>query len=390
MRQSLLIAAKDLRLRIRDRSAIIQGFIAPFILASIISLAFAGNTGSFHPTYVVVDDDGGLVGQSFIEVTKALKKDFTFKTVATAQIARRSMKDGKASGAFIFPHGSSEALASGRRVDIQILRTPDAQISGDVAEAIAKGYTSQLNAGRLSIATAIASGTEPSPQEIARLSQAVALERLPIDVAVSNGGTKELPAASYFGPSMAIFFLFFTVQFGPRSILAERREGTLARLLAAPIRPMTVVVGKAISAFALGITSLATLLIAMSLVFGAPLGDPLAVAAIAVAIVFAAMGLTALMVSVTHSEQQADSAGTMLTMGLALLGGNFIPINQAPEFFRRLSLLTPNGWALRSFNDLLAAGGGIRTVLPGLGAMLAFGIAAGSIAAIRTRKMVIA
>ena len=34
---------------------------------------------------------------------------------------------------------------------------------------------------------------------------------------------------------MAVFFLFFTVQFGVTSLLEERNDGTLARLLAAPI-----------------------------------------------------------------------------------------------------------------------------------------------------------
>ncbi|MEO7804882.1 MAG: ABC transporter permease [Actinomycetota bacterium] len=390
MRQALLIAAKDLKLRIRDRSAIIAAFIAPFALASIISLAFGGNNDSFHPTYLVVDNDGGLVGQSFKAVTTALKDDFTFQDVATEGAARKMIEDGKASGGFVFVSGSSDAFVAGGPANIQILRTPDAQISGDIAEAIATGYAAQLNAGRLSIATAIASGTDPTPQQIARLSQAVTTERLPIELAAVSGATRELPPASYFGPSMAIFFLFFTVQFGPRSILSERREGTLQRLAASPIRPMTIVFGKSIASFVLGLTSLGTLLLAISLVFGAPLGNPLALAAICVAIVIAAMGLTALMISMTHSEQQADSLGSILTMGLALLGGNFIPINQAPELFRKLSLLTPNGWALRSFNDLLTVGGGFATILPGLAAMLAFGLVAGSIAVLRAKRMVIA
>ena len=52
---------------------------------------------------------------------------------------------------------------------------------------------------------------------------------------------------------MAVFFLFFTVQFGVASILDERRDGTLARMLAAPIRRSSVLGGKLLTSLVLGI-----------------------------------------------------------------------------------------------------------------------------------------
>ena len=39
MRIALVVAAKDLRQRLRDRSALIMGVVAPLLLAAIISLA---------------------------------------------------------------------------------------------------------------------------------------------------------------------------------------------------------------------------------------------------------------------------------------------------------------------------------------------------------------
>ena len=43
-RTALLVAGKDLRQRLRDRSALVIAFVAPFVLASIIGLAFGGDT----------------------------------------------------------------------------------------------------------------------------------------------------------------------------------------------------------------------------------------------------------------------------------------------------------------------------------------------------------
>src|SRR5438270_162170 len=53
----------------------------------------------------------------------------------------------------------------------------------------------------------------------------------------SSSGGRTLRPAAYFGPGMALFFLFFTVGLGSRSLLSEGDRGTLARLRAAPIRP---------------------------------------------------------------------------------------------------------------------------------------------------------
>jgi len=75
-------------------------------------------------------------------------------------------------------------------------------------------------------------------------------------------------------------------------------------------------------------------------------------------------------------------------MGMALLGGNFVPLQSAPEAMRTLALATPNGLALRALGDLVADGGGIMTVLPYLAGILAFAVICGGIAVFRARQAV--
>lgn len=60
LRAALLIAGKDLRQRIRDRSALVLGFVAPLGIAALMSFAFSG-AESFHATLAVADEDGGEV-----------------------------------------------------------------------------------------------------------------------------------------------------------------------------------------------------------------------------------------------------------------------------------------------------------------------------------------
>jgi len=212
--------------------------------------------------------------------------------------------------------------------------------------------------------------------------------RSPVRMVDGNAGGRAVKPASYFGPSMAIFFLFFTVQYGAIGILNERRGGTLQRLLAAPIRRESIVLGKSLGTFLLGLISLVTMIVATTLLLGASWGDPVAVAAVAVSIVLAAMGVTALAASQAKTAGQADGFASIVTMGLALLGGNFVPIQGAPEAMRTIALATPNGLALRALGDLVADGGGIVSVLPYIAGILAFAVICGGIATVRARGVV--
>ena len=66
-----------------------------------------------------------------------------------------------------------------------------------------------------------------------------------------SGGSHHAP--SYDGPGIAMLLLFLTVGSGARSIITERDNGTLARLLAGPISRPKLLIGKSIATFVLGV-----------------------------------------------------------------------------------------------------------------------------------------
>ena len=73
---------------------------------------------------------------------------------------------------------------------------------------------------------------------------------------------------------MAVFFLFFTVQLGVSSLLDERRDGTLARMLVAPVRHGSILVGKLLTSLVLGVVSMVVLAVATHLRARRALGQP--------------------------------------------------------------------------------------------------------------------
>jgi ABC-2 type transport system permease protein len=87
---ALVVAGKDLRQRLRDRTAYIVGILAPLVLAGLISLAFGRSGIDFHATFAVVDEDGGQLARAFVDDMlgdPGLRQVVTVRTVEDRQEA---------------------------------------------------------------------------------------------------------------------------------------------------------------------------------------------------------------------------------------------------------------------------------------------------------------
>ena len=374
----LAIALKDLRQRMRDRSAIVLGFIAPLAVAWLISMAF-GSVGSFHANVTVVDLDGGPVAAGFSTFVKGpdLADLLTVKSTAGEADARAKVANGDLSAAFVIPRGFSDAITSGQGLPITVLASVDSSVAEQVARSLAQSFTAQIEAVQLSVKAAVLAGAPPST--VAELAQKAAAVRPPERTVTQPSGTKELSAIGYYAPAMGIFFMFFAIDFGAAGYFLERTGGTLDRLAAAPIGPGAILLGKSLATFVYGLASLGTVAVVTSLAFHADWGPPLAVFALIVALALTLVGLTALVITAARTQRQASGFASILTFGLVLLGGNFIFIGGAPQILRTLALLTPNGWALRAFTDFAGGADWTAGVTPMM-AILAFAFGTGAVA----------
>lgn len=383
MSAALVIAAKDVRQRFRDRSALVMGFLAPVVVAALISFAFSGGT-SFNATLVIVDGDRGPLATAFTSYLDApeLREVLDVTRAGSPAEARRLVDDGDADAGLIIPPGFSSAAHGTAAPTVTVLSSVDFPLAAEVAGSIVASFVAQLNADRLSVATAVSAGTPASVDELA--TEAAAL-RLPEEVELRAAGSKSVTPINYFGPAMGIMFMFFAIGFGARSHVLERQGGTLDRIAAAPLRPSALLLGKALATFVYGAASLGTVALVTSLAFGADWGPPPAVAAVIVAMALTLVCLTMLVIATTRTERQADGLASILAFGLALLGGNFVYIGAAPPIVHTLALLTPNGWALRAFTDLSGGAGWTAIVQPIL-VILGFCAVVTAVAVVMSRR----
>lgn len=389
--RTLLLGHNELTRRIRNRSAIVTAFVGPLALAIVFSLLVGGATsGSF--VIGVVDLDGSQTTRSIVDGfavvedrEEAGSDAVRFEERGTPDVAREDVDGDDLDAAVILPDGFEQSAQRGALPTVTVLRSPDRPIAGQVAESIGLAVTGEVERVGLALRTlALVQGESPGDELVSQvLAQPPALTLAELELDGS-----EVSTSAFYGAAMSILFLFFTVGFAARSLLAERRDGTLARILATPTRPGSVVAGKTLAVSLLGLAGFVTVWLVTSLGFDADWGNPLGVILVMLATVFAIAGVATLVASLAKTEQQADAYTSVVTFALALLGGNFVGPGQGPSVLQTLSLLTPNGWSLRAFTELSADAATLGSVLGGIGILLAFGAVFGIVGLVRVQRIV--
>ncbi len=383
-RAVLLVTTTDLRRRIRNRSALVMAVVGPLAMAIVFSV-LAGGTSTATFEIGVVDADGsplssGIVA-SLLDPAATVGEErevVTFVSVEDEASARTRTDDGDLDAALVIGAGD------GTRPTLTVLRSPDRAVSGEVAAAIGSSIAARFDLVALVAAGAADRGVAPTPALLdaaSRSEPVLQLTEIPV-------GARQVDVGAYFGASMSVLFLFFTVGFAAASLLRERRDGTLDRVLSTPTAPWAVLVGKTASVAILGFGGFVVVWLATTLLFGAPWGDPLGVVVLIATTVAAIAGVSLFVSSFARTEQQAQTSTATITFVFALLGGNFVGPGQGPALLRTLSLFTPNGWALRGFTDLSADAVGPAGIALDVAVLVAIGALFGAMGLFRLHRVV--
>lgn len=396
MPTALHVTVLELRRRLRDRSGLLAALVAPAVLAVIVSAAFGGG-GGFHAEVALSAPEEGQIAEAYTEGLLAALVDDGLVEVRdepSAAAVSDAVADGRADVGVVVPDGLDAAFAGDGEATIDVVRRADREIAGETLEALSTGFLAEV--GRIEGAVDDAGLTAPpaglddlDPGAVAEDPEA-ALEGLPDEVVAratpavelvdADAGGQAFGAASYFGPSMALLFVFFTLSAAPRSLLAERRGGQLARILASPAPAWAAPVGKTLASMLLGFVSITIVWGVSVTLFDVRWGDPGPVLALIAVTILAVGGLTALVTALARTPSQADGYASMLAFGLAIVGGHFIMLHELPATLRALALATPNGWALRAFTDLAADGAGLADIALPLAVIAGFAVASTALA----------
>ena len=384
------IAGKDLKLRVRDRSAFILGILAPLVLAYIFYLVFGPATSGegLGLAYGLVDEDGTEISAAFGSVLEgAAAEDVLELTIFDRAVeAADALDEGDIDAFFVIPSGMEQAVFANESATIDIVGDVDEPTATQIAASFAEQFSSGIAASQLAVATtATIGGFEVDQEFIETLSQDPAIAAMSYALVDETATTKQLDAPTYFAAGMAVFFLFFTVQYGVVGLLEEDREGTLARLMAAPIPRFSVIAGKGILSFVLGVVAMTVLIVVTALLMDATWGAPLGVALLVISGVLAAMGIMGLVAAIAKTPEGAENLGAIIAVILGMLGGTFFPIAATGGFLAALTYLTPHAWFMFGLAEL-SSDAPWTAALPAVGAMLVFALVTGVFAYFLLRR----
>jgi ABC-2 type transport system permease protein len=185
---------------------------------------------------------------------------------------------------------------------------------------------------------------------------------------------KQIALIDYYAAGQTGMFLLFGAMFGAFGFVRERREQTLARVLASPASKFDVVGGKSLGILTVGVAQFFVLFLGTTYLFGVDWGPtPGGIIIVGIAEAFAATGLAMTLSALAKSERAIGGIGPTVIMLFAALGGSMIPVDQMPAWMKPLQSISPVYWALDAFLGLMR-GGAMSTVMVSVGALLGIGV----------------
>ena len=404
MLKTFLIGIKDLRLAFRDRAALILMLAAPFVLTlglGLVTGRFSGNdnSGLSDIPVIIVNLDNEQLGNALADTLNSTELADLLEPTASSdpEAARQLIDDDQAAAVVIIPAGFTRSIipqqgdfdnpdAVHETIKIEVYANPSRPTGAGVIKAIVDEFLSRVNEGSLSggvsILQLMTSGRiTPEQAEAAGIAMNSQLQSnatdntlaIKINSSTANGEAVKFDILAYLAPGMALMFLMYTVSYGGRSILAEKTQGTLPRLLVSPTTSTQILGGKVFGIFLTGAAQMLILIGASSLLFQLKWGDPIGVVLLVLAAVFGATGWGMFITALARTSAQVANIGMSITLIFGVLGGSFVNLDQMPPAIQAFSKITPNAWALDGFTTL-GLGGTLTDLSTPILALLSMGM----------------
>lgn len=412
---TLSVARKEIQLMLKERGSLAIFLLMPLLLGSVmggINYAAWGREAEasilLHVSLANLDADGGYA----IEVVKAIQSidELEVKVYDTAAAAEEQVAKGEAAAAIVIPTGFSQDIYTYTPTEIEVILDPGQQEGAAIVNGIMNQVVAEVTVwgevqyGIRAVLDQSGLLAEASPEQqgaIAaqslgaimtvlnemRSTPVISVETENLEKVKIEGGFESFMAVLF--PGVTVMFIFFGTSWLAPALLKERKEGTLRRLLTAPIPRGAIIAGKMIAFMLLACLQVVVLFGVANLGFQMPLGrSPLALVVLTLIVSFVSTALGMMVAALSKSAKQADSLGMLLGFVLAGLGGCLgarLPFARSGGLLGILSSLTPHGHALEAYYRLLAENGTFVDVLPRLGILAAAGVVFFAVAVWRFR-----
>ena len=175
----------------------------------------------------------------------------------------------------------------------------------------------------------------------------------------------QMRSAYNFVPAiMGMLLMLICAMMTSISIVREKEKGTMEVLLVSPVRPLMVIIAKAVPYLVLAFCILITILLMARFVLGVPLAGSLFwILAVSTLYILLALSLGLLISNVAQTQLVALLLSAMvLLMPVVMLSGMLFPVESMPTILQWISAIVPPRYYIQAMRKLMIMGVGIGEV----------------------------
>ena len=176
----------------------------------------------------------------------------------------------------------------------------------------------------------------------------------------------QLRSAYNFVPAiMGMLLMLVCAMMTSISIVREKEKGTMEVLLVSPVKPLMIIIAKAIPYLALAFVILVIILLMARFVLDVPLAGSLGwILVISTIYILLALSLGLLISSVARTQLVALLLSAMvLLMPIVMLSGMLFPVESMPAILQWISAVIPPRYYIEAMRKLMIMGVGVGQVM---------------------------
>ncbi|WP_284618238.1 ABC transporter permease [Aquabacterium humicola] len=368
-RRTLAIFIKEFQQMLRDRLTFAMAVAVPVM--QLVLFGYAINTDPKGLPTVLVAENGGPLARS---VGAALQNSGYFRIAhrtGSEVEAEALLERGEVQFMVVIPPGFTREVVRGTRPVLLVsVDATDPAASGNAIAALQPLLTQALATEAVGPLAALAPRPTPVELRVHRRYNPEGLSRYNI-------------VPGLIGTILTMTMVMLT----GLAMTRERERGTMENLLATPVRPLEVMIGKILPYVVIGYIQLGVIMLAAWWLFEVPMNGSLALLLALIGVfMLANLGVGFTFSTLAKNQLQALQMTFFFFLPSILLSGFMFPFRGMPGWAQAIGELLPLTHFLRIVRGILLKGNGLPELWPELWPMLLFLLAAGVLALTRYRR----
>ena len=353
----------------RDRPTFAIMIMMPIM--QLVLFGYAINTDPRHlPAVVELREDGPMTRAFLASLSASTYVDIVAVT-RTAEEGEAMLRSGRATYLISIPEGFERRMVRGER--------PQILIAADASDPVAAGGA--ISAIERVAQSAFAPEFEGPLSFLARAPP-------PYEIVVHRRYNPAGVTAFNIVPALLGVILTMTmVMITSIALTRETERGTMENLLATPVRPLEVMIGKTTPYIGVGAVQVAIVLLVATTLFRIPFTGSFLAFLIAVTIfIFANLMLGYLISTVARTQMQAMQMTFFIFLPSILLSGFMFPFRAMPGWAQAIGEALPITHFLRMVREIVLKDAGLGDVLADLWPLTLILLVLATLALLRFRR----